>query len=145
MTFWRTKPLSAMTTDEWESLCDGCGKCCLHKIEDEDTGDVYFTRIACRLIDLSTCRCTHYSERTQHIPDCVDIRQLDTDYYYWLPATCAYRLIHEGKDLPRWHPLISKNTTSVENARVSIRCYARTECSSDNLSDLQDFILDWLE
>lgn len=145
MSFWKTKPLSAMTTDEWESLCDGCAKCCLHKLENEDTGDVFFTSIACRLIDMETCRCTRYTERTNIIPDCLDLRQLDVALYHWLPASCAYRLVHEGKDLPAWHPLLSKNPDSVVAAGVSIRQYARKESPDDNLEDLEDFILDWLE
>jgi len=145
MNFWKTKTLSEMTTDEWESLCDGCAKCCLHKLEDEDTGNIYFTSIACRLIDLSTCHCTRYAERTQHVPDCVDIRQLSTEHYHWLPATCAYRLLHEGKDLPAWHPLLSKTAESVKEAGISIRGYARMESEEDDLDDLEDFILDWLK
>lgn len=131
-----------MTTHEWESLCDGCAKCCLHKLEDEDTGDIYFTSIACRLIDLTTCRCTRYTERTQIIPDCLDLRQLETTQYHWLPASCAYRLLHEGKDLPAWHPLLSKTPKSVEAAGISIRSYAQEESEHQ---DLEDFILEWLE
>jgi uncharacterized cysteine cluster protein YcgN (CxxCxxCC family) len=145
MFFWKAKSLSEMTTDEWESLCDGCAKCCLHKLEEEDTGDIYFTSIACRLIDISTCRCTRYAERTQIIPDCVDLRTLETAQYHWLPSSCAYRLLHEGKDLPVWHPLLSKNPDSVETAGISIRQYARKESPNDDLDDLEDFILDWLE
>jgi hypothetical protein len=145
MNFWKTKTLPEMTTEEWESLCDGCAKCCLHKLEDEDTGNIYFTSVACQLIDLTTCRCTRYTERTKIIPDCVDIRKLPTEQYYWLPATCAYRLIHEGKDLPEWHPLLSKTAGSVEEAGVSIRAYARLETPDDDVNDLEDFILDWLE
>jgi uncharacterized protein len=145
MNFWKTKTLPEMTTDEWESLCDGCAKCCLHKLEDEDTGNIYFTSVACRLIDLSTCRCTRYAERTQHVPDCVDIRQLPAEHYHWLPVTCAYRLLHEGKDLPTWHPLLSKTASSMKEAGVSIRAYARLETPEDDVNDLEDFILDWLE
>ncbi len=145
MSFWKTKTLPEMTIEEWESLCDGCAKCCLHKLEDEDTNEVYFTSIACRLIDLSSCRCTRYTERTKIIPDCVDLRQLEATQYHWLPATCAYRLVHEGKDLAAWHPLISKTTASVEAAGISIRSYARVESKDDDLDDLEDFILEWLE
>ncbi|MDD1608076.1 MAG: YcgN family cysteine cluster protein [Methylococcaceae bacterium] len=144
MNFWKTKTLPEMTTSEWESLCDGCAKCCLHKLEDEDTGDIYFTSIACRLIDLTTCRCTRYAERTQIIPDCLDLRQLKTEQYHWLPTTCAYRLLHEGKDLPEWHPLVLKSTRGVEESGISIRSYARKESKDDDL-DLEDFILEWLE
>jgi uncharacterized cysteine cluster protein YcgN (CxxCxxCC family) len=142
MSFWKTKTLPEMTAKEWESLCDDCAKCCLHKLEDEDTGDIYFTSIACRLIDLTSCRCTRYAERTQIIPDCLDLRQLEAEQYHWLPATCAYRLLHEGKDLPVWHPLISKSTLSVQEQGISIRSYARKESKND---DLEDFIIEWLE
>ncbi|MFI3189602.1 hypothetical protein BCS42_05685 [Crenothrix sp. D3] len=145
MNFWKTKTLPEMTTQEWESLCDGCAKCCLHKLEDEDTGNIYFTSIACRLIDLTSCRCTRYAERTQIIPDCLDLRQLETSQYHWLPVTCAYRLVHEGKELPMWHPLVSKNTASVEASGISIRSYARKELESDDIDDLEDFIIEWLE
>jgi hypothetical protein len=145
MNFWKTKTLPEMTTEEWESLCDGCAKCCLHKLEDEDTGNIYFTSVACQLIDLTTCRCTRYTERTKIIPDCVDIRKLPVEQYYWLPVTCAYRLIHEGKDLPEWHPLLSNKASSVEEAGISIRAYARVETAEDDVNDLEDFILDWLE
>jgi uncharacterized cysteine cluster protein YcgN (CxxCxxCC family) len=145
MNFWKTKTLPEMTTQEWESLCDGCAKCCLHKLEDEDTGNIYFTSIACRLIDLTSCRCTRYAERTQIIPDCLDLRQLETSQYHWLPVTCAYRLVHEGKELPMWHPLVSKNTASVEASGISIRSYARKELESDDVDDLEDFIIEWLE
>ena len=145
MNFWKTKTLSEMTNQEWESLCDGCAKCCLHKLEDEDTGDIYFTSIACRLLDLTSCRCTRYAERTQIISDCVDLRQLEATQYHWLPSSCAYRLLHEGKDLPEWHPLLTKTPDSVEKAGISIRSYARIETKDDDLEDLEDFILDWLE
>ena len=140
--FWKTKTLKQLTDSEWEALCDGCGKCCLHKLEDEDTGDIYYTRVACRLLDLNTCRCKNYAERTQLITDCLDLRKLEPEQYQWLPNTCAYRLLHEGKKLPRWHPLISKTRHSVEKAGESVKNYAITE--NDN-HDLEDFIIDWLD
>jgi uncharacterized cysteine cluster protein YcgN (CxxCxxCC family) len=145
MNFWKSKTLSEMTNQEWESLCDGCAKCCLHKLEDEDTGDIYFTSIACRLLDLTSCRCTQYAERSQIIAGCVDLRQLEAEQYDWLPLSCAYRLLHEGQDLPEWHPLLTKNANSVEEAGISIRDYARIETKDDNLDDLEDYILEWLE
>lgn len=142
MSFWKTKKLSEMTTEEWESLCDNCGKCCLHKLEDEDTGDIYFTSIACKLINLDTCRCTRYAERSQLVPDCLDLMRLDVANYNWLPSTCAYRLLNNGEDLPAWHPLLSKSPDSVRDAGVSIRSYAMTESETD---DLEDYIIEWLE
>lgn len=145
MNFWKTKTLSEMTTEEWESLCDGCAKCCLHKLENEDTGDIFFTSIACHLIDLTSCRCTRYSERTQLVPDCVDLRQLDTEQYYWLPSSCAYRLLHEGKDLPAWHPLVSPKINNLHALGISIRDYAKKASEDDNLDNLEDFIIEGME
>jgi len=142
MSFWKTKKLSEMTTEEWESLCDNCGKCCLHKLEDEDTGDIYFTSVVCNLIDLSTCRCTRYTERTQLVPECLDLKQHDFTEYNWLPATCAYRLLTDGKELPSWHPLLSGSPDSVLDAGVSISSYAMKESDID---DLEDHIIEWLE
>lgn len=131
-----------MTTEEWESLCDNCGKCCLHKLEDEDTGRIVFTRAACNLIDLNSCRCTRYSERTQLVPDCLNLKQQSFTEYHWLPSTCAYRLLNEDKELPSWHPLLTGNSKSVNNAGVSIRSYAIKESEVD---DLEDHIIEWLK
>lgn len=142
MNFWETKKLSEMTTEEWESLCDNCGKCCLHKLEDEDTGDIYFTSVVCNLIDLDTCRCTRYAERTQLVPECLDLKQHDFAEYNWLPATCAYRLLSDGEQLPSWHPLLSGSTDSVQDAGVAISSYAMKESEID---DLEDHIIEWLE
>jgi uncharacterized cysteine cluster protein YcgN (CxxCxxCC family) len=141
MSFWKTKKLSEMTTEEWESLCDNCGKCCLHKLEDEDTGDIYFTSVVCNLIDLDTCHCTRYTERTQLVPECLDLKQHDFSEYNWLPTTCAYRLLSDGQELPDWHPLLSKNQESVKDAGVSISSYAMKESEID---DLEDHIIEWL-
>jgi len=142
MSFWQEKKLSEMTTEEWESLCDGCGKCCLHKLEDEDTGEIYFTSVVCDLIDFSACRCTRYTERTKLVPECLDLKQHDFAEFNWLPATCAYRLLTDGEDLPSWHPLVSGVPNSVHEAGVSIRSYAMKESEVD---DLEDHIIEWLE
>jgi uncharacterized cysteine cluster protein YcgN (CxxCxxCC family) len=144
MSFWKTKKLAEMNSEEWESLCDNCGKCCLHKLEDEDTGDIYFTSVACKLIDLATCRCTRYAERTQLIPECLDIKHLDIAHYHWLPATCAYRLLNEGEELPSWHPLLTGSIDSVENTNVSIKSFAIKEADVDDIDDLEDYIIEWL-
>ena len=131
-----------MSTEEWESLCDNCGKCCLHKLEDEDTGEIYFTSAACNLLNLDTCRCTRYTERIQIVSECLDIRQLDIANYHWLPSTCAYRLLNDGEELPVWHPLRSKRPDSVQDAGISIRSYAMKESEID---DLEDHIIEWLD
>ena len=141
MRFWETKTLAEMTSEQWESLCDGCGQCCLHKLEDEDTGELAFTSVCCDLIDLDTCRCTRYSERCTLVPECLDLKQHDFAEYNWLPATCAYRLLTDGKPLPEWHPLITGNPDSVKQAGASISSYATKESQVD---DLEDYIIEWL-
>jgi uncharacterized cysteine cluster protein YcgN (CxxCxxCC family) len=120
--FWERKPLRKMSEQEWEALCDGCGKCCLNKLEDEDSGEVALTRVACRLLDDNTCRCAHYENRHKFIPECIVLRpdNLDT-HAYWMPETCAYRLLWQGNPLPDWHPLISGTAQSVHDAGISLR------------------------
>jgi len=142
MSFWKTKKLTEMTIEEWESLCDGCGKCCLHKLEDEDTGEIAYTNVACKLIDLKTCRCTRYNERTQLVPECLNLKRFDFTQYHWLPATCAYRLLNDQQELPNWHPLISGRSTSVKKAGISINRYAIKESAK---LDLEDHIIEWLD
>lgn len=138
--FWRRKRLSDMTRAEWESLCDGCGKCCLHKLEYVDTGEIEFTNVACRLLDTATCRCTDYANRKAHVPDCVKLTPARVRALRWLPSTCAYRLIDEGKDLPRWHPLVSGDRNSVHRARISVRGKAIAE---DEAGSLEHHVVDW--
>ncbi|MFB2593881.1 YcgN family cysteine cluster protein [Paracoccus sp. p4-l81] len=119
--FWE-RPLTQLTAPEWEALCDGCGKCCLNKIEYEDTGEVEYTRVACRLLDDATCRCSQYPIRHQFVPDCIRITpKTIARVAYWMPATCAYRLRHEGRDLPDWHPLITGDPGSVHAAGMSMQ------------------------
>ena len=142
MKFWESKKLSEMSSDEWESICDGCGKCCLNKLEDEDTGEIFFTSVVCDLINLDSCQCTRYSERTSLVLECLDLKQHDFAEYNWLPTTCAYRLLIDGKPLPVWHPLLSGNPDSVKTAGVSISSYAMKE---SEINDLEDHIIEWLE
>ncbi|MCQ8129781.1 YcgN family cysteine cluster protein [Methylomonas rivi] len=141
MAFWQTKTLREMTADEWEAVCDRCGKCCLVKLEDEDNGDIALTRVACKLIDLKSCLCTGYGKRCSVVPECVDLTQHDFAEFQWLPSTCAYRLLHNGQALPEWHHLISGSAESVHNAGQSIRDYAIHE--SPQL-DPEDHIIEWL-
>lgn len=124
--FWE-KPLSALDAGEWEALCDGCGRCCLHKAEDEDTGAYYATNIACKLLDRDSARCTNYDNRRAHVPDCVTLTQASVDEIGWLPSTCAYRLRAEGKPLFDWHYLISGSRESVHEAGISIRGWTVAE------------------
>lgn len=135
MKFWESKTLAQMTPDEWESLCDNCGKCCLIKLEDEDSGEIVFTSAVCDLIDLDSCRCTRYSERCTLVPECIDLKQHDFATYNWLPSTCAYRLLIDGEPLPNWHPLITGNPESVKDAGVSISSYAIKESQVDDFED----------
>lgn len=141
MKFWETKTLAQMSREEWELLCDGCGRCCLHKLEDEDSGEIYSTRVACKLLDLKTCRCTNYLQRTELVPDCLQLQNSDFTQYDWLPITCAYRLLHENQPLPQWHPLISKQKNSVKKAGIVISDFAISETRIKNMDDLEDYVL----
>jgi uncharacterized protein len=136
--FWRTTSLDAMSDAEWESLCDGCGRCCLVKLEDEDTGRYYATDIACRLLDHKTCRCSDYPGRQKLVPDCVKLTPDAARELKWLPPTCAYRLVADGQDLPWWHPLVSGRAESVIEAGISVsgRIFAsETEVALEDVTD----------
>ena len=138
--FWEIKKLSEMTPEEWEALCDGCGKCCLEKYVFEEDKSLVFTNIACRLLDRKTCRCRHYAKRSRYVPECVPIRPEKVKEYYWLPKTCAYRLLDEGKPLPEWHPLITGTPVSVHSAGMSVagRCV-----SPKPEEEFQNYIVEW--
>lgn len=129
--FWETKTLEEMSRKEWESLCDGCGLCCLKKVEDEDTGEVYFTDIACRLLDTETCRCTNYPRRLAYVPECLTLSVDEPDMFHWLPMTCAYRCLAEDRDIPDWHPLITGDPESVHKAGISVRGQVTSETVTD--------------
>lgn len=140
MSFWNDKSLAQMSKTEWESLCDGCAKCCLEKLEDCETGAVEYTSVACVLLDISGCRCTNYPERQRFVPDCVALTPRGIKDLHWMPSTCAYRLLAEGKDLPHWHPLITGDPESVHTAGQSVR----GRCIPAHMArDLQDHIVDW--
>ncbi len=139
--FWRSKTLDQMTSIEWESLCDGCALCCLHKIEDEDTQEVFYTTVVCHLMD-DSCRCTQYEKRTELVPSCVKLRPEDVEAFHWLPPTCAYRLIYEGQPLPEWHPLISGKDNSVIDAGASVLHIYSVKDNEISEDDLIDYVLD---
>lgn len=119
--FWRVKALDEMNRAEWESLCDGCGRCCLNKLEDSDTGEIAWTDVACRLLDGGSCRCKDYAGRQQEVPDCIPLTPETVRTLTWLPPTCGYRLVAEGRDLYWWHPLVSGEADSVHQAGISVR------------------------
>ncbi len=141
--FWRRKSLAQMNQEEWEALCDGCAKCCLHKLEDEDSGELLFTSVACRYLDVQRCRCRVYDERLQKMDSCVSLSAAQVEQFRWLPASCAYRLLAEGQDLPAWHPLRSGSPRSVHAAQISVRNKAISESEVD--PDQWDlYIIDYL-
>jgi hypothetical protein len=135
--FWETKSLAEMSRAEWESLCDGCGRCCLNKLEDADTGRFHYTRTACKLLDLKTCRCTDYEHRASRVPDCVTLTPENVGGLGWLPATCAYRLLDEGKPLAWWHPLVSGRQETVREAGISVagKAYSEEGIAVDDFVD----------
>ncbi len=141
MKFWETKTLAQMNREEWELLCDGCGRCCLHKLEDEDSGEIYNTRVACKLLDLKNCRCKNYPQRKELVPDCLLLQDESFTEYQWLPSTCAYRLLHENQPLPIWHPLMSKQKNSVNKAGISVSDFAICEMQIKNMDDLEDYVI----
>lgn len=140
--FWATIPMADMTSPEWEALCDGCGKCCLNKLEDADTGEVALTRVACRLLDDDTCRCAQYPIRHQFVPECITLDPATIKKsLYWLPQTCAYRLLTEGKPLYDWHPLITRDPDSVRRAGMSMQGRTVSEFEIDE-DDWEDHIIE---
>ncbi|MFP1632389.1 YcgN family cysteine cluster protein [Zhengella sp. ZM62] len=136
--FWKTIPLEAMSRTQWESLCDGCGKCCLAKLEDEDTGEIYWTSVGCRLFDAGSCRCSDYANRAALVADCVQLTPENVRTIAWLPSTCAYRLVAEGEDLRWWHPLVSGSRETVHQAGVSVR--GRVSAFEQDLAAPEDYL-----
>jgi uncharacterized protein len=141
--FWVTKSLEEMNPQEWESLCDGCGRCCLVKLEDEDDASLYFTDVACRLFDASTCRCSDYTNRATRVPDCVTLTPKEVRSLRWLPPTCAYRLLAEGRELEDWHPLISGDPMSVIKAGISVKGAVYASEDDVNVDEMKARIRDW--
>ena len=140
--FWETVPLAKMTRAEWEALCDGCGKCCMNKLEDEDTGEVVLTNVACRLFDDATCQCSQYAIRHQFVSECIVLKPQTMDKnLYWMPETCAYKLLWQGKPLYAWHPLLSGTPDSVHAANVSMQGRTVPEFEIDE-DDWEDHIIE---
>lgn len=142
--FWEQKALADLTHAEWESLCDGCGRCCLKKLQDEATGKVAYTDVACRLLDRDRCRCRRYAERHSLVPDCVALEPADARTFDWLPTTCAYRKIAAGQPLDWWHPLVSGDPETVHRAGISVR--GRTLAERDVAAETLDTrIVRWVK
>ncbi len=139
--FWKRKSLAQMTAAEWESVCDGCGQCCLHKLEDVDTAEVALTNVACSLLNLGTCQCSDYGNRKALVPDCVQLAPDTVRDVAWLPETCGYRLLDSGQELAWWHPLVSGDPATVHEAGISVRGQAISE---DKVGDIEDHVVAWL-
>ena len=140
--FWKTKRLEELSPGEWESLCDGCGLCCLNKLEDWDTGEVVFTSVACRLLDGDTCRCSDYPNRQKTVPDCIQLTSKGVHDIGWLPPTCGYRLVRDGEDLYWWHHLVSGDRDTVHQAGISAQGRTVSE-TQVNVEDFEDYLVDW--
>ena len=141
--FWKTRPLHELTTEQWESLCDGCGQCCLVKLEDADSGEVFYTDVVCHLLDQDACRCGDYKQRCTLVPDCVKLTPDNLEDLSWMPYDCAYRRLSEGRELAWWHPLVSGSTATVHESGASVRAtvICETEVDSDNI---EEHIVDWV-
>ncbi|MEE9356964.1 YcgN family cysteine cluster protein [Candidatus Vondammii sp. HM_W22] len=139
--FWENRPLSALSKEEWEALCDGCAKCCLHRLEDIDTREIRFTNVCCRYLDQDSCHCTDYPNRSVNVPECVTVTLEVLDDPYWLPESCAYRLLAEGKPLYWWHPLVSGTRDSLTKSANRIGGRVVSELDAD---DLEYHMIDWI-
>ncbi len=142
--WWNAKSLEELTPPEWEALCDGCAKCCLHKLEDEETGEVFYTKVRCRYLNEEACQCTDYANRSVLVPNCISLNMANVDEFEWLPSSCAYRLRANNQDLPEWHPLVSGSKMSVHEANISIRGRAISD-EYVHPDGFEEHIVNWVE
>lgn len=142
--WWHSKTLAELNSKQWEALCDGCAKCCLHKLEDEDSGEVFYTKVRCRYLDESACRCSDYANRSTLVPDCIQLSMDNVSDLDWLPSTCAYRLRANNQPLPEWHPLVSGDPNSVHDANISIRGRAISD-EYVHPDGYEEHIISWIE
>lgn len=143
--FWEEKAFDQLSREEWESLCDGCGRCCLIKLEDEEDGSLYTTSLVCRYLELENSHCGCYAERSTLVPECLQVTPENADKLEWMPQSCSYRLLAEGRPLPDWHPLISGNRESVHAAGISVRNFALSEAEVPDEEQWQEYIIDYDE
>lgn len=141
--FWKKKTLAEMDRAEWEALCDGCARCCLYKLHDDETGEIFYTNVVCHLLDTYRCRCRNYAQREKLVPTCLVLDPDMVKRLAWMPKTCAYRLLAEGKDLPEWHPLLTGDPNSIHSAGISVR-YRVVEEKDADMDELEDYVVDWL-
>lgn len=141
--FWKTTPLVEMTTAQWESLCDGCGQCCLVKLEDADSGELFYTDVVCHLLDQDACRCGNYQQRCMLVPDCIKLTPDNLDDLCWMPDDCAYRRLAEGRDLAWWHPLVSGSAATVHESGASVRGKVVSESEVDP-DEIENHVVDWV-
>ena len=139
--FWLTTALEDMNDQQWESLCDGCGQCCAHKLQDEDTEEIFFTNIVCRYLDTNKCQCSVYQDRHAHVPDCIKITPENAKTLAWIPETCAYKRLANGQSLPKWHPLETGDPKSAQKANISVTNKVISEADID-MDDLEDYLVD---
>ena len=142
--FWQEKSLSEMSSDEWESLCDGCARCCLHKLEDEDTAEVFYTAVVCRYLDQEACHCTDYDNRHVNVPNCVQLTPDRVEEFHWLPTTCAYRRLLEGKGLAHWHPLVAGDRSLMMSEGIAVTNKVVDE-TYVHPEDYEEQIIHWVE
>lgn len=141
--FWKTRPLDELTTEQWESLCDGCGQCCLVKLEDADSGEVFYTDVVCHLLDQDACRCGDYQQRCTLVPDCVKLTPDNLEDLSWMPSDCAYRRLADGRELAWWHPLVSGSSATVHESGASVR--GKVVCETEvGIDKLEGHIVDWV-
>jgi len=143
--FWEANALEKLNHEEWEALCDGCARCCLFKLRNEETHEVFYTNVVCQLLNTDTCQCTDYLNRSTLVPTCLTLNPALVKSLDWLPATCAYRRLQEGKQLPWWHPLLSRNKDSVHFAGISVRGKNISELDINMETELEDYIIEWIE
>ncbi|MDN5249502.1 MAG: YcgN family cysteine cluster protein [Alphaproteobacteria bacterium] len=136
--FWKNKKLEDMSESEWEQLCDGCGQCCMHKLEDEDTGKIFLTTISCKLLDSESCKCKNYLQRHKFVNDCIKLNYTLLEQISWLPKTCAYLKIFRGEDLEWWHPLLSGDCRTVHEAKISAK--DRITATEDSIDSEEEYL-----